>query len=380
MAIRIFAGDAEAVAQTETAVINSFDAATTYNVTINGKSVGIAGDTDTATTATSLATALEASNIPEFAEIAWASNTSATLTATANTAGKPYTITLTASGGTGSVTDFAILLTGDQTNDGPNVWSADNFKTSGARGTLPGAADTVILKDSNVSLLYNLDQSAAGTMTDLQIFASYTGIIGLDKTNDDGTAYDEYRQRYLALDVGIIRIGDGDGSGSGKIRLQPEGTVSSFVSASEASSNDDFAAVEVFGNSQAVTIATVDSGSVDFARDNGVAGATIATMNVDNDAVVRVDSNSTLGTAVNVTGGELNVETAMVTLTIRDDGTVNHTAGNITTANVFGGVLNVQNDAILTITTANIGTGGTIDTTNSTAAVTLANTDRKSVV
>lgn len=369
MAIRIFAGDAVAVAQVDTVQVTAFDAATTYILTINGKTVSVVGVTNVAATTAALEVAWNASTIPEFAEVTALDDDTDTITLTADTEGVPFTVVSSVSGGTGTIGAVA----SDTVNDGPNVWSADNFKTNGVRGTLPGADDTVILQDSNVSLLYNLDQSAAGTMTELQSFASYTGIIGLDKTNDDGDAYDEYRQRYLALDVGSVRIGDGDGVGSGKIRLQFEAGVASFVSASEASSNDEFGAVEVFGNNQTITVATVSEGTVDFARDNGAAGSTITTLNVDNDAVVRVDENSSVVTVI-AGGGELNIENGITTLTLRDDATVTHTVGNIATANVFGGTLNISNDATLTVTNAIIGTGGTIDTTNANATVTITNT------
>ena len=369
MATRIFAGDAVAVAQVDTVQITAFDAATTYILTINGKTVSVSGVTDVAATTAALEVAWNASTIPEFAEVTALDDDVDTITLTAGTAGKPFTVTSSVSGGTGTIGAVASVTT----NDGPNVWSGNNFKTAGVRGTIPAAADTVIIQDSDVSLLYNLDQSSAGAMADLQVFASYTGILGLDKTNEDGDTYDEYRQRYLAIDVADIRIGDGDGSGSGKLRIQLEGTAT-ITSNNASSSNDDFGAVEFFGNGQTITTATVEAGSVDFAKDSGETGSTITTLNVDNDGTVRVDVNCTLAT-VNVEGGTLNLEIAATTVELRDGATVTHSAGNITTANVFGGTLNVENDASLTVTTVNLGTAGVFDSTNSNAPITVTNTN-----
>lgn len=370
MATRIFAGDAVAVSQVDTVQITAFDAATTYILTINGKTVSVSGVTDVAATTAALEEAWNASTIPEFAEVTALDDDVDTITLTADTDGKPFTVASSVSGGTGTIG----AVTSVTANDGPSVWSGNNFKTAGVRGTLPSSGDDVILENSSVEILHGLDQSAAGIWTSLQISASYTGTIGLPKTNGDGDDdYDEYRQRYLSIDCTTLRIGDGEGTGSGKLRIELAQSLTTFVSDNTASSDDALGAVEIFGSGNTITTATVESGSVDFARDNGEAGATITTLILDNDATVRVDANSSVVTAT-VEGGELDIESALTTLTLRDSATVTHTAGNIATANVFGGTLNIENDAALTITDANIGTGGIIDATSANAAVTLTNT------
>ena len=67
------AGDAPAVAQLQTITIGTNDVATTYKVTINGKTVSVPGNAGGAnSTAADLAAALQVATVPqEFAEIVW---------------------------------------------------------------------------------------------------------------------------------------------------------------------------------------------------------------------------------------------------------------------------------------------------------------------
>lgn len=371
MATRIFTGDATAVAQINTVTVDSFDAATTYTFTINGKTVSVVGVTDVAATTAALEVAFNASTIPEFAEITALDDDVDTITLTADTEGKPFTVTLTVAGGTGAVTDNGIQTA----NDGPEVWSAANFKdeTGDRSVALPTAGDAVIIEDHSGDILYNLDQNAAGDIASMDIRASFTGEIGLPQSNADGTPYNEYRQRYLLIEASIIDIGFGAGTGSSKIRLSIDGAADTFVVHSMGSSSDGLGALELDGNSNTITALTVISGTVDVARADATTGATVTTLVVDTGATVFVDANCTL-TTVSVQGGTLSTQTAMTTLTI-EQGSVSHSLGNITTANVKGGALLFGNFLALTVATVNMGTGGTIDTNVATAAITFTDTN-----
>jgi len=369
MATRIFVGDATAVAQVNTVTVDSFDVNTTYTFTINGKTVSVAGITDVAATAAALEVAFNASTIPEFAEITALDDDVDTITLTADTAGKPFTVTLTVAGGTGAVTDNGVQTA----NDGPEVWSVANFKdeTGDRSVAIPGAGDVVILEDHSGDILYSLDQSGAGTWTSLLIRAGFTGKIGLRQQDTSGVAYDEYRPRYLAADFGLVDIGEGAGDGSSKIRLEGVGTVSSFIVHRTSSSEDSFAAIEVDGAGQTFTIVSILAGSVDFARDDATTGATIGTLVADTTANVRVDENCSV-TTVSVQGGTIQTDVALTTLTI-EQGIVTHTGGNIGTANVKGGSLLFANEASVTVTAVAMGTGGVLDTLDASAAITLTN-------
>src|SRR5438067_3371208 len=111
-------GTAASVAQVTTVTVGTYDAATTYKVTINGKTVSQVGTGGTnATTAAALQALLAASAEPEFTEVTWtvASNV---VTATAATKGKPFTLTTAVSGGTGTISQATPTA-----SSGPNDYS-----------------------------------------------------------------------------------------------------------------------------------------------------------------------------------------------------------------------------------------------------------------
>ena len=60
---------------------------------------------------------------------------------------------------------------------------------------IPGSGDDVFLEDSDVSVLYGLDQSSV-SLASLNIAANYTGELGLPRVNAEGsTEYVEYRDQ-----------------------------------------------------------------------------------------------------------------------------------------------------------------------------------------
>src|ERR1700677_3805662 len=105
MATNLWRGDAAAVAQVDVITPASVAAGNTFSITINSKTVSYTTAAGTvADVCTGLATALEASTIAEFQEIAWTTDGASTITATANTPGVPFTQTSSASGGTATLT------------------------------------------------------------------------------------------------------------------------------------------------------------------------------------------------------------------------------------------------------------------------------------
>lgn len=218
-------GDAPAVAQVDTVQITAVDgtpADNTFILTINGKTVSVPGDTDEDTTATNLNAAWNASAIPEFAEIT-STVVDDTITLTADTAGRPFTCTSSVSGvGAGTIG----AVTNGTASSGPNHYdTAANWDPSGVPGDST-TFDAVDFYDSAVSCLYGIDQSGAtNALDELSIQASFTGTIGLSKTNANG--YQEYREDYLKVDFHstgdeFIDIGRGSGSGSGRIKIDAE--------------------------------------------------------------------------------------------------------------------------------------------------------------
>jgi hypothetical protein len=339
----VLAADALAVAHAISGTLDSYDASTTYTVTINGKaisSVGTGGTTST--TATALRALLNASTIPEFAEITWGGSTNA-ITGTCDTTGKSIVAALTVSGGTGTVTDFADTTAAA----GPEVLVAGNCKnaSSGARA-LPTNSDTFTIEDLATDLKYKLNACSGVTVAGLYIESSMTGQVGLPLLNEDAaTTYHEHRPRYLAIGATEAIIGAGSGDGSGLVMVD-FGSVQTACSVltSDTPLVDGYHAVILKGTHASNTL-TVQGGTVDVAPFAGEV-STLLTLTVTGTGEVRTSSGVTLGTVnaggqavVDITSADgltditaINVfESAQVTLRGTNDVTAATIAGDGTT-------------------------------------------------
>ncbi|HXE43069.1 MAG TPA: hypothetical protein VN516_08595, partial [Candidatus Baltobacteraceae bacterium] len=141
MATQNWLGIATAVSQVTTVTIGTYDATTTYKVTIGGQTISTLGTGGTnATTATALKNLLAASTHPYFAAVTWTVN-SAVITGTATTAGVPFVLTTAVSSGTGTISNSTTTA-----SSGPNDWStALNWDS----GTVPAAGDNVYIKNTS---------------------------------------------------------------------------------------------------------------------------------------------------------------------------------------------------------------------------------------
>ena len=99
------------------------------------------------------------------------------LTLTGITAGVEFNVAPSIVDGSGGAAPTLVKVE-TTANAGPNDWSSADNWTDG----VPNAADDIFIEDSAVSILYGLDQSAAGTMTSLHINRTYTGLIGWNGT------------------------------------------------------------------------------------------------------------------------------------------------------------------------------------------------------
>lgn len=363
MATHVWRGDAPAVAQVASVEITAYDAATTYRLTINGKTVSVAGTTDADGTATALAAAWNASEIPEFAEIT-ASAATDTVTLTADTEGKPFTVTSSVSGGTGTIGSVTAVTA----NAGPAVVAAANFDS----GSLPGNSDTLILQDSGNSLKYTLDALAAVTLDLLVIAADFSdgAQVGLPRTNSDATSYVEYRDTYLEVGATAVRIGEGRGQGSSGLRLNLLSAQTSIqVFATGNSSDTDYAALQIIGT-HASNVLQVFGGQVDVAMQPGQV-ATFATVTVSG-GQVRFGSGVTLTTVEANGDSSVEVRSAATTLRSQGAGRIHKLgAGAVTTVDVGGGVFELA--AAGTITTLTVRAGKTFDASKLTVGVTITN-------
>lgn len=356
-------GGAAAVAQVTTfAFGGTWEATDLIRVVIGSKKYDFtAGSTTTATVVSSLVTtwnALSSSDYPEFAEITASANTT-TLTLTADTAGVPFTATLTPLETGGGAADAqtiegagtATTGTAATAATGPNHWD-DARNWSG--GAVPVNSDNVYIENSAVHIRYGLAQSGV-TLTSLNIAASFTGDIGLADVNSFGsTAYLEYRSQYLAIGATTINIGDGAGQGSGRLKINTGSVQTTMnVRGTATGAEQDLEAL-IWKGTHASNAVNISRGSVGVAVYGGEV-ATIATLRVGyqtsqlTDSQVRIGAGITLATlnqsggqvrlgagltTVAKTGGELTIEAGSVTTLTDDDGTTTYKGtGTITTLN-----------------------------------------------
>jgi len=226
MAIKHWVGRGVAVAQVSTVQITGFDASTTYKLTVGGQVVSAVGNTDVNTTASDLADAWNNSTHAYFTGVT-ASSATDTVTLTADTAGVPFVATSSVTGGTGTIGS----VTESTANAGPNDW---NTVENWLDGSVPSAGDTLVFKDNDVNLCWNLDQGTDEYPL-IVIEQTYTGKIGLRRdrfaTSADGDTLvitaPEYRETYLKVECFRWEIGNfhGDGNpiGSGRIKISAKG-------------------------------------------------------------------------------------------------------------------------------------------------------------
>lgn len=204
-----------------------------YKATLNGKTVAyssISGDT-AALAATGLFTLLNINTgiAAEFTEIEFTNPSDGVLVATAKNPGTPFanvsgtSAGLVLSTGNGLSNGIATVHTTanaspSDVND-PQNWLRVTPPAAGVRA-IPVSGDDVEAKDTDVPMLWNLDQLAAVQFATYTRWQSMSGGIGLPETNQNG--YAEWRATYFKF-VGpqgsvpsgglamVLGLGVGDG-------------------------------------------------------------------------------------------------------------------------------------------------------------------------
>lgn len=370
MATRRWLGTAPAVAQVTPVTPANVEIGDVFMLTINNKSVSFTAAAATVANVTAgLVAAWNASTEPEFAEIT-ASDETTRIDLTADTAGKPFTVTATATDGGGTDDQTLTVGAASTTNSGPNDWgTAANW----SGGAVPVNDDTVVIEDSDVDIKYGLDQSSV-ELDGLTIAQSYTGEIGLPLYNEDSTAYAEYRDRFLKVAFGAtnpVNIGEGNGSGSPRIQLDLDASaavVSVFNSGNAA--DNEYAAIQVVNGNGASFY--VYGGSVDVEYRDTV-GTSINDLIVAGGAVRVGDGVTTIEDA-DIGGGTVELRnTGIITGLDITGGNVTHRGGAVTAASVRGGTLDYRSDSTLSALTLN-GSGAVVDFDNDARAVTVTDT------
>lgn len=349
MATRYWLGKATAVAQVGTIQITAYDAATTYKLVVNGETIASTSAQGSANaTASALNTAWNNSTNPYATPITTSVSTD-TITFTADNAGVPFTVSGSVTGGTGTIGSY----TATTANSGPNDWStAANWSGD----TVPTTGDTVIIKDTAVSILWGLAQSGV-TLADLQIHRSFTGYIGLNhmafltNATTSTTAKTEYRAHYLAISATLLTIGENLSSvtptGSTRIKIDLGSNASTIMIIGTAASSAETGRPSIrLLNVHASSTMTVRSapGGVGVAAE--VAGE-VSTLSKIQITDTSTETKVLLGSGVTLTTWEQQGGT----------NAIGGLAATITTMNVLGGTLRTEGD--YTITTVNQ-YGGTV--------------------
>lgn len=191
MAIRIWKGGAQAIAQVTTITFSAYTAGETYTLTINDKSVSFTATASTNTNVwAGLVAAWGSAADPEIAEVSALENAGVVLT---GPVGIPFTVTASATGGITETITATTAATGPNHFDNDDNWIG---------GTAPGAGDDMIFRDSTYGVLYGLVDTS-NNYGDITWEPTMNAPLGLPSQNPLG--YREYRPEFLKL---------GDGSGT----------------------------------------------------------------------------------------------------------------------------------------------------------------------
>lgn len=377
MATRVWQGYTPAVAQVSTfAVTLTWATNDTATLTCGASSVTftVAGTETAAAVVIGLVAAWNNSAAGEMTGIT-ASGSVSPITLTSDTSGVPFTVTSSeVTAGDGVVGDQVDATA----NAGPNCW---DVATNWSGGAVPVDADAIVLENGNVDILYGLDQSAV-TPASINSMASYTGKIGLPRTNAAG--YVEYRDTYLkicdAADATntTVYIGLGEGSGSGRIKLDTNaGQVTMTVDKTGARAETGIPAL-LWKGTHASNAVHLNRGTMGVAFFGGEA-ATLLTLNIgylespSSDSDVRCSSGLTLST-LDMDGGKAEINANTPTINIRA-GTL-HVKQSATCASaltVNGGT--VYWNSVGTVTQAYVSGGGVLDFRRNTQSVIVSNCD-----
>lgn len=375
MARKLWCPQAVDVAQEDTLLVAGTWAATeTITISINNNDVVITVGTDIATTdiATIIARTINASTktenllndesrtlggqqVPELTDVT-ASVSGSTVTITGNTRGQPFSGTGFTDGLSFSETSTSGTLT--HTNDGTGAsvrptgknWfsNANNWDAA----TAPVNDDTIVFQNTDISLLYDLDQSSLLTLK-IEVDQSFEGTIGLPIFNNEATTpYKEWRDRYLKASwdtaSGDNQIGGGLGAGSRLINIDMHTVAADFTIFQTGTPTDgQRAAVNLQGGSSAVV--DVRRGSVSLGDDAALGTTSIATLQVSTaddalqSAQVYITSEVTITTILK-NGGllEINSNSGKTITTLSTKGGNTLCVGNFIVTN-----LTMQGNAVV---------------------------------
>ncbi|QDU53547.1 beta strand repeat-containing protein [Gimesia panareensis] len=250
---------------------------------------------------------------------------------------------------TGTVATTVTPLTQSTTtpNSGPNNWDvAANWDSN----SVPASSDIAYISDSDIDILYGLDQSAV-TLAELHVEQTFTGSIGLPRKNTDGTSsYSEYREQYLKIGATELFIGEKNGDGSDRIKINLGSVQTTALIVDSGDSPDGNTPPILLLGSHASNVINVNRGFLGIAY-YPTETATVATIrqafidDATDDTTVYCGAGATL-TNIIKSGGELTLNSNTTSLE-QTAGTTNIYDGAHTVLNVLAGTLNYNSTGTL---------------------------------
>lgn len=383
-----------AIAQVETYTFSAPNSiGNTYNATINGKTVtytSVSGDT-AALAAAGLLAVLQASTIPELGEITFAAGALTTqITATAKVAGTPFAnVTVNGVTGQGLVLSTGNGLSGGITtvhtqpnqspsdvND-PQNWLRVTAPAPGLRA-LPQNGDTVVIANSTVAMLWNLDALVAVQFGSYARWLSMTGQIGLPAINANG--YTEWRAKHFRF-VGpqgsvpagglTMILGFNDGSGGSGPSLERYNVGSQQATLVVLSAGEvDFLGVHTLN-----TFTVLGSATLNIATAPGEV-ANLSSSTVDGGAALGIGAGVvwTANSTLTLLGGSAVLNAAPATLSVSNGAQVTFGTDGLTWTTITAqGGSSLTWLAGGTITTLTMTTSSTLDKSGDTRGLTITN-------
>ena len=389
-----------AIAQVETYTFSAPNSVGNhYKATINGKTVtysSVSGDT-AALAATGLFDLLNVSEsiAPELTEITFANPSDGVITATARTAGTPFA-NVTVNGVTGQ---GLVLSTGNglaagittahttanaspsDVNDAQN-WLRVTTPAPGVRA-IPVNGDDVIVANSDVPLLWNLDALAAVQFNTYTRWQNFTATIGLPENNPGG--YTEWRATYFRF-VGpqgsvpagglAMVLGYDSGSGGGPSRERYDvGSQPVTLTILAAGSPIDEYGVRFLGVHTANTFVLLGGVSLGIAMQSGEV-ANLSSCSMDGNSVLGIGTGVTWTAASTLTmyGGSAFLNAAPATLAMNNGAQVVVATTGLTWATITArGSSSMVWLAGGTITTLTMEAGSSLDKSGDGRGLTITN-------
>lgn len=353
--------------QVNTITIGSSTAAQTFKAKV-GPTREVSYTAGSGETTTTIAVALQAlcaaMTDGEFAELDWGSvPTTASFTVTGPDDGAPFTLAVS---GTGTISGGTPTVTPLSPSD-----VADGANYSG--GALPAdATDSLVIENTAVPLLYNLDALAAITLASpgLTRRGTHAGAIGLPTTNAGG--YPEYRPTQLSVKSATIDVQTSRSDGAGGIKLLATLTGSAVTAVIRGDGSNTGVGAEVVEISglPASSVVDVAESSVAVCPLTGQTG-TVATL-VGTNSTVRVGAGCTL------TGPSLSQCDALIEANW--SGTLTMDGGSVEVNRAAAGVFTIEAGTMTWLSTGNpgsgcvIGSNGTLDLSQAPKGLTFGGT------